>query len=176
MNLIDHTTQGLLPLQGDLTNQILVIRWELLHRRYQLPRFQLIKAKGGFGCREDSSGKIFGVCIADASSIAGRRADFIGIATTDLINRAMADTTPVPNIDLSLREYMLVARDGSTERGDSIEQARQRLKLITSAAIIHAYQVHPESRMTEFGFISYPDGAPPTEVKIRKGNTWTAQH
>lgn len=176
MNLIDETAQGLLPLQGDLTDQVLVLKWHLLQRRFQLPRFQLIKAKGGFGCQEGSPGKVYGVCIADSANLWGRRDDFIGIATTDLINQAMADPSAVDNIDLSLREYLLVAKDGSSERGDTIEQARQRLKLITSAAVIQAYQVHPESRLNEFGFITYPEGASPTEVKIKKGKTWTAQH
>lgn len=175
MKLIDHNTEGLLPLQGDLTDQIIVMRWELLNRRYQIPRFQLVKARGGFGCKEGSSGKIFGLCIADSVSTSARRADFIGIATAELVTQAMADASSVANLDLSLREYLLVARDGSYERGDTIEQARQRLKLITNAAVIHAYQVHPESSMNELGFINYPDGAPPAEVKIKKGKTWTAQ-
>lgn len=176
MNLIDRNSQGLRPLQGDLTDQVLVIDWTKLPRRYQLPRFQLIKAKGGFGCKEDSPGKVFGVCIADSANTVSRRADFIGIATTELITQALADTTPVSETDLSLREYLLIARDGSTERGATIEEARQRLKLITSSSVISAYQVHPESWVNEFGFIQYPEGAAPTEVKIKKGNTWTAQH
>lgn len=176
MNLIDRNSQGLRPLQGDLTDQVLVLDWSRLERRFQLPRFQLIKAKGGFGCQEDSPGKIFGVAIADSTSVAARRRDFIGIATAELITQAFADATPVSNIDLSLREYLLVARDGSTERGSTIEEARHRLKLITNSAVIHAYQVHPESRINEFGFIQHPQGAAPTEVKIRKGKTWTAQH
>lgn len=176
MNLIDETAQGLLPLQGDLTGQVLVLKWHLLQRRFQLPRFQLIKAKGGFGCQEGSPGKVYGICIADSANVWGRRDDFIGIATTDLVNQAMADPSAVASIDLSLREYMLVARDGSSERGATIEEARQRLSLITSSSVTTAYQVHPESRINEFGFITHPEGAPPIEVRIRKGTTWTAQH
>lgn len=176
MQLIESTDERLRPLVGNVKGHVLVLDWRLLRRRFQMPRFQLIKATGGFGCEEGSSGKVFGASICDGEDGAYRRKDFIGLASIPLIEAAMSDTTPVQGIDLSLREYLLVARDGSTERGQSIEQARQRLRLISSAAITVAYEVHPESYMTDFGFISYPEGAPPTEVKIRRGKVWTASH
>lgn len=176
MQLIERTDERLRPLVGDLRGQTLVLDWRLLKRRFQMPRFQIIRATGGFGCQEDSSGKIFGTSVCDGEDGTYRRASFIGVATDALIQAAMADTTPVAGIDLSLREYLLIARDGSTERGQTIEQARHRLRLISSAAITGAYEVHPESYMTDFGFISYPDGAPPTAVKIKRGKVWTASH
>lgn len=176
MQLIESTDERLRPLVGNVKGRVLVLDWRQLKRRFQMPRFQLIKATGGFGCEEGSTGKVFGTSICDGEDGAYRRNHFIGMATDPLIQAAMADTTPVAGIDLSLREYLLIARDGSTERGQTIEQARQRLRLISSAAITGAYEVHPESYMTDFGFISYPDGAPPVEVKIKRGKVWTASH
>lgn len=176
MSLIDAGHEGLMPLVGDLTDKVVVLDWRKLNRRYQLPRFQLVKAKGGFGCKEGSLGnKVYGYCIADSSDVACRRQQLIGIATIELINEAMADTRAVGQIDLALREYMLVAKDGSSERGQTIEEARQRLKRITNSVVVGAYELHPESYITEFGFIQYPQGAPPTEVRINKGKVWTAK-
>lgn len=176
MHLIESADERLRPLVGDLKGQVLVLDWRLLGRRFQMPRFQLIKATGGFGCQDGSPGKIFGVSICDGEQETYRRSNFIGIATDELITASMADTTPVQGIDLSLREYLLIARDGSAERGNTIEQARQRLRRISNAAITGAYEVHPESHLNDFGFISYPDGAPPSEVKIKRGKVWTASH
>jgi len=69
--------------------------------------------------------------------------------------------------------YFLIAKDGSTETGDTIEQARQRLRRITSAAVRVAYHAHPESVVTNFGFLSWPKGAEPVEVKIKsRGGIW----
>lgn len=174
MQLIERTDERLRPLVGDIKGQVLVLDWRLLKRRFQMPRFQLIKAIGGFGCKEDNAGKVFGASVCDGEDGAYRRPNFVGIATDELIGCAMADTTPVPSLDLNLREYLLIARDGSTERGPTIEQARHRLKLISGAAITGAYEVHPESYVTDFGFISYPEGAPPSAVKIKRGKVWTA--
>jgi len=176
MNLIDRNHKGLRPLVGDLNGQVVVLDYQCLGRRYQMPRFQLIKAKGGFGCNEGSDGKIYAVCIADGEDISCRRGNLIGIATDELISEAMADTTPVPGIDLSLREYMLIAKDGTSARGETVERARQRLLLLTDAKVVGAYELHPESYLNEFGYISYPDGAAPVEVGIRKGKVWTAKH
>lgn len=176
MQLIESTDERLRPLVGNVKGQVLVLDWRRLKRRFQMPRFQLIKATGGFGCEEGSTGKVFGTSVCDGEDGVYRRNNFIGMATPSLIRAAMADTTPVQGIDLGLREYLLVARDGSTERGTTIEQARHRLRLISGAAITGAYEVHPESYMTDFGFISYPEGAPPAEVKIKRGKVWTASH
>lgn len=176
MNLVEPGHGGLLPLVGNISGKVVVLDWKVLNGRFQLPRFQLIKANGGFGCNEDSQGKIFGVCIADSEDVELRRKHLIGIATDELISEAMADTRPVEQIDLELREYMLVAKDGSNARGQTIEQARQRLKRYTDAAVVVAYELHPESVLNEFGYISYPQGAPPVEMKIKKGKEWTARH
>lgn len=177
MNLINPGHEGLTPLVGDITNKVVVLDWHKLNRRYQMPRFQLIKAKGGFGCREAVLGsKVFGICVADGEDVTTRREHLIGIATDDLIVQAMADSSPVKPIDLSLREYMVVAKDGTSARGHSIEEARHNLKLHTNANVSGAYEVHPESYINDLGFISYPEGAPPAEVRIRKGKIWTAAH
>lgn len=174
MNLITSGTEGLRPLVGDLKNQRLVLAHNRLNRRYQMPRFQIFQATGGFGCQENSLGSaVFGIHIADGESARWNRNDFIGIADDDLVIRALEDTTPVENIDLDKRVYFLIAKDGSMETGDTIEQARQRLRRITSAAVRVAYHAHPESVVTNFGFLSWPKGAEPVEVKIKsRGGIW----
>lgn len=175
--LITKGHRWLRPLVGDLKGEVVVLNHLKLPARQQMPRFQLVSARGGFGCEDGSMGrKVFGSHLADGGDCTYYRSSFVGIATPELIALAMADTTPVKAIDLSLREYLLIAKDGSTERGQTVEQARQRLRLISSACVVAAYEVHPESWVTELGFISYPDGAPPVEVRIRKGKEWTASH
>ena len=174
MNLIVSGDKGLRPLVGDLTKQVLVLSHTKLMRRYQMPRFQIFHATGGFGCQENSLGSaVFGIHIADGESCRWNRNDFIGIATDELVTQAMEDTTPVENIDLRQRTYFLVAKDGTIETGDTIEQARQRLRRITRSAVRVAYHAHPESQLTDFGYISYPKGAEPVEVKIKsRGGIW----
>lgn len=176
MKLIESGDEGVLPLVGNLIRKVLVLDWRQLRRRFQIPRFQLIRANGGFGCQEDSSGKIFGQSIADGEDGTYRRSQFIGIAEDQLIHMAMADATPVKAIDTNLREYLLIARNGHHERGSTIEQARQRLGLITGSPVLAAYEVHPEAYVNEMGFIVSPEGAPALEVKITKGKVWTASH
>lgn len=165
MKLITATSEGVVPLAGDITGKVCVINHHRLTRRYQLPRFQLFMAKGGFGCQENSLGSaVFGKYVADQIEDRRERRDFIGIATDELIERAMADASPVQPIDLSLRRYMVVAKDGNYEWGDSLKQAMERLKLITSAKVTASYLVHPETRINSMGYFTYPEGAPPTEI------------
>ena len=177
MNLIVPGDEGVTPLVGDITGKPVVIAFQHLNRRYQMPRFQIFMPTGGFGCQEGSLGsKVYGRSMADNEDSQFRREHFIGFASSELVQRAMLDTTPVPGIDLSLREYMLVSRDGRTERGDTIEQARQRLRKVTKAHVVSAWEIHPESHLTEWGAVSFPEGAPPVEVPIKKGRIWTAAH
>ena len=174
MNLINRGDEGLTPLVGDLTGQFLVLSHERLNRRYQMPRFQIFKATGGFGCKEGSLGRaVFGIHPADGEDARWSRSDFIGIASTQLVARAMQDMAPVPDIDLNERAYFLWAEDGSSAVGDTPDQAMQRLRRITSARLMQAFLTHPESHTNDFGFLVYPKGTEPTEVKLKKkGGTW----
>lgn len=175
MKLITPGDRGLSPIEGDLTGRVLVIAHTHLKRRYQLPRFQLFKAHGGFGCKEGSLGSaVFGQYIADGEESRQRRNDFIGFADDELIKQALADTTPVEAIDLTKRVYLLVAKDGSMQIGDTVEQARQRLRLQTPAQVVGAFLAHPETTVTDMGFLAYPSGAVPQEIRIKKGKEWTA--
>jgi len=178
MNLISPGTPGLSPLVGDLTHKVAVLSHTKLNRRYAIPRYQLVRVIGGFGCvSEDSHKRVFGNCIADGEPVSVRRNELIGIASQDLIHLAMADTTPVQQIDLSLREYLIIASDGSSERGSTPDEAVRRLKMITDARIVCAYYVHPETRLMDIGILSPPEGAPVEQVKFRKGKKgWTASH
>ena len=174
MNLITKVDEGLRPLVGDLTGQVLVLAHNRLNRRYQMPRFQIFKATGGFGCQEGSLGRaVFGFHVADNEDARWDRNDFIGIATHELIERALEDTTPVLDINLDEREYIVIAHDGSTAKGDTPDQVMSRLRRITSSRVKQAYLAHPESRITDFGFVMHPKGAPPSEVKLKKrGGNW----
>jgi hypothetical protein len=178
MKLISPGTPGLSPVVGNITHKVCVLNSKLLNRRYALPRYQLIRVIGGFGCNQDlGNKKVFGVCIADAESVSIRRSDLIGIASEDLITQSMADTTPIKQIDLSLREYLVIATDGSHERGDTANDAVRRLKQITNARISCAYHLHPETVLNEIGYLSWPEGAPPEQVKLaRRKKEWTASH
>lgn len=174
MRLIAMGDEGLMPLVGDLRGTKLVLAHDRLPRRYQLPRFQIFHATGGFGCQEDSLGqKVYGVHIADNEDGQYRRRDFIGIATAELISRAMTDLTPVPALDTSLRHYLVVAKDGNYETGDNVDQAMKRLKRRTTAALQSAFLVHPEATINDFGYLSAPAGTDIAEVRVRKkGAAW----
>jgi hypothetical protein len=175
MDLITSEAEGLRPLDGDLTSQVLVIKHTLLGGRYQQPRFQLFKARGGFGCNPSSLGRaVFGTHIASGDDGRYQRNAFVGIASRSLIDAALADARPVPDIDINEREYMLVAKDGCRGRGKTVEIARQRLERQTNSPVMMSLRLHPESIVLEYGFISYPDGAAPEEIRIKKGKEWTA--
>jgi hypothetical protein len=167
--LIAQGQEGLRPLSSDIYNKIVVLDHAMLNSRHQIPRFQLVKAVGGFGCKAGSTGKVFGRCLADGSDVAVYRRDLIGEATDMLVHIAMSDLTPVTPINERLREFLVVAQNGHQARGETIDQAKERLKRITRAKIIAAYQVHPESYVTDMGFLSYPEGIKPIEVCVRKG-------
>lgn len=175
MELITTEAQGLLPLDGDLTGKVLVLDHKVLKARFQRPRFQLIKARGGFGCNPSSLGRaVFGTCIASGEEARYDRPHFIGIASRSLIDMALADTKPVGDIDLTAREYMLISKDGCRARGQTVQAARERLERMTNSPVFMSYRLHPESSISPIGYITYPDGAPPQEIRIRKGKEWTA--
>ena len=174
MDLITAGSEGLLPLDGDLTGRVIVLKHTALNRRYQSPRFQLFKATGGFGCQAGGLGRaVFVRSLADSEDGRYNRRDFVGIASDALVNQAMADTTPIIDIDLTERIYLVVAKDGTHELGETIDQARKRLKMITGSPVKDVYHIHPESTITDFGLIHFPKGASPTVVKIKKGTIWT---
>lgn len=175
MNLITSGHKGLRPLVGNLTGLILVLDHTRLNRRYQLPRFQIVKAIGGFGCKEGAMGTaVFGMCLADNEEARWRRHDFIGIASDNLVQEAIADTTPVTDINLNDRHYLLLAKDLTVASGDTPHQAMTRLRRRTKAAVLFAYHCHPESAFNDAGFLTYPKGATPVEVQLKKrGGFWT---
>lgn len=174
MNLITSRDDGVRPLDGDLTDKVLVINHLRLGRPYQLPRFQLFKATGGFGCKPNTLGQaVFGYHLADMESARWNRSDFIGVPSDELITAAMADARPVAAIDLSARVYMVIAKDGSRAVGETPTEAMTRLRRITASALLNAYHAHPESSITDLGHITYPSGASPVEVKLKKrGKVW----
>lgn len=177
MNLIQKGDEGLRPLVGDLNGQTLVLAHTKLHRRYQLPRFQIFNAIGGFGCQENSLGRaVFGHHPADGENARWSRNDFIGIATAELVARAMADVTPVEPVNLAERCFLLVSADGNYVMGDTPTQAMERLRRITKAKVMHSFIAHPETQINEIGLMTWPEGAAPAEVKLKKkGGAWIAE-
>jgi hypothetical protein len=167
--LIARGEKGLRPLSSDLYNKIVVLDHIKLNSRHQVPRFQLLKAIGGFGCKQNSTGKIFCRCLADGSDAAVYRSDLIGEAEDILVHIAMSDLTPVAPINKTLREFLIIASNGYQARGETLDKAKERLRRITKSKIIAAYEVHPESYVTDMGFLSYPEGIMPIEIKVRKG-------
>ena len=177
MNLIVQGDEGVSPLLDDITDQVVILRHTFLNRRFQMPRFQVVKARGGFGClAKNPTSKVFASSVTDNEDVTCTRRDLIGMCSPELLMLAMADTTPALGIDLSLREYMLVAADGNDARGDTVEDARQRLMRITRSKITTLFELHPESVYIGPGMISYPEGATPVEIPIRKGQEWTAKY
>jgi|LauGreSuBDMM15SN_2_FD.fasta_scaffold25147_1 hypothetical protein len=176
INLIVEGDEGVSPLVADLTYKWVVLAYKFLPRQYQQPRFQIIRPFGGPGCKIQLNGIIYARHAADGQDVHCHRFDLIGMCSDELAIKAAADTTPVASIDLNLHEYLLIARDGHNERGDTVEQARQRLMRITHAEITEVWSVHPESKVNDMGVISYPDGAPPVEIPVIKGKIWTAKY
>lgn len=176
MELITRETQGLTPLSPNIQGKVVVVNYQRLDRNHHQPRFQLLKVTGGFGTQSGALGQsVFGVHIADGRDGQFARNDIIGEATRHLIDRAMSDNRPVAEFDPSERVYMLVTKDGVRTRGDTVEAAMQRLRRITQSPVLMAYRMHPASKISPLGYISYPDGAPPELVEIKKvQEVWTA--
>lgn len=176
MEMITSDTQGLTPLSNNIQGKVVVINHTLLDRNHHQPRFQLIKVTGGFGTQSGALGRsVFGIHIADGRDAQVTRHDLVGEATRHLIDRAMADNRPVNEFDLHERVYMLVTKDGHRTRGDTVESAMQRLRRITQSPVLMAYRMHPASKISPLGYITYPDGAPPELVQIKKvQEEWTA--
>ncbi len=174
MNLIVKGDEGVTPLVSNILGKLLVVDHTKLKRRYQMPRFQIFKATGGFGCQANSLGsKVFGEYIADSSATYLFRYDFIGMASDELVKRAMEDTTPVKALDPKERCFFVMAKDGSVETGNTVHQAMQRLHRITNSKLLTAFYAHPEAYINPYGFISYPEGTRATEVKVKKrGGIW----
>lgn len=165
MKLITANDEGLLPLVGNLASRVCVLNHHALTKRYQLPRYQLFKVNGGFGCQENSPGTtVFGQYLVDGEQDRRERKELIGIATDELIERAMQDDAPVMPIDVKQQVYMIVAIDGNHEFGSSLREAGQRLRMITKCKAAAGYLVHPETKINSLGYMTYPQGAPPIQI------------
>lgn len=177
MNLITSKTEGVMPLVADVRGKNLVLRFNFLDRRFQMPRFQIVHATSGIGAESDQPNEIvIGIHIADNRSAVFRRNQFIGIASEALVVLAMEDTTPVRDLDPNDLVYFVMALDGSTETGDTIQQVMARLERITSAKPRVCYQAHRDCSFNEYGYLHYPEGMPPVEVELkRRGKEWIAR-
>lgn len=167
MELIDVFTKGIKPMVGDITDKVCVIRPTGLNKRYQSPRFQLFKATGGFGCKPENGGsKVFGFYLADSEEDTRHRYDFIGLASEELIDAALKDATAVKPIDTSEVGYLVISNNQHWAIGSSISDAKSKLSSIGGRGISQCFLCHPESRVDEMGYVSYPKGTQLTELKI----------
>lgn len=177
MQLITEGSQGLRPLSEKLTNQVVVINHTSLDRSNQTPRFQLFKVTGGLGASSGRLGQsIFGIHIADGRDGTYKRNDLIGEAQKSLIDRAMQDDdAPVRTHAIGDRVFMLVAKDGNRTRGDTPTHAMERLRRVTQSPVLMAYRCHPNTVVLPTGYLTYPEGAPPELVMLKKqGEEWMA--
>jgi hypothetical protein len=176
MQLITERSQGLRPLSENISNQVVVVNHTSLDRSNQSPRFQLLKVTGGLGASSGRLGQsIFGIHIADGRDGTYKRSDLIGEAQKSLIDYAMQDDAPVQTVPLNARIFMLVAKDGNRTRGDTVTHAMQRLRRVTQSPVLMAYRCHPNTKVLSTGYLTYPEGAPPELVMLKKqGEEWTA--
>lgn len=157
--IITHQTEGLLPLPDKFVGRIVALRASALGKRYQLARFQLWRASGGFGCESGKIGtKVYAECLADGEEGQWRRGDFIGEASVELIKVALADDTPVPQFDPT-DTCLLGIGHGGWVFGDDEQAVRYKIKRNGLKKLIALYRVHRESQVTEFGSILSPKGA-----------------
>lgn len=167
MELIDVFTKGVKPIFGDITDKVCVIRPTGLNKRYQLPRFQLFKVTGGFGCKPENTGsKVFGFYVADNEEDTRRRYDFIGVASDGLIKQALDDTTPVKQINPNDVAYLIISNNQHWAIGESISDAKSKLSSIGGRGISQCFLCHPETFVDEMGYIKQPNGTQLTEIKI----------
>lgn len=174
MNLITSKTEGVMPLVADVRGKKLVLRFDYLDRRFQMPRFQIVYATSGIGSESDIPEEIIiGSHIADHRAAVFRRNQFIGMASEELTVLAMEDTTPVRDLDPNDLVYFVMALDGSATFGNTVDQAMSRLGRITSAKLRVCYQAHRDCKFNDYGYLHYPEGLPPVEVQPKKqGKQW----
>jgi hypothetical protein len=88
--ILDSKTDGVLPLQGELAGEILVLHADVLDPAYRVPQLQLWKAIGGFGCSPGKMGRaVFATCLHDGETMRWNIGDFLGIASDDLVARVL---------------------------------------------------------------------------------------
>ncbi len=147
-----------LPFPSDMTDKVCVIRADALGARWQKPKFQLVRVTGGFGCKLENTGsKVFGTTIADGENWSGRRSDFIGEASPELISECLADLEGELPLDPTQMMYLAIG-DGAWGKGDTLEAAKKVCKRAGGKPRI-AYHCHVETWVGDFA-IHWPDGAP----------------
>lgn len=78
---------------------------------------------------------------------------------------------PQPRVEY---HYLLVCKDGTRAQARTVQQAMEQINGATKSKVMLSYRVHPDTVVTAFGIIKYPDGFPPEEIGLWKGKEWTA--
>lgn len=75
-------------LKENVEGKVLILHLNRLSANYQKPKYQLVRAIGGFGCKPDTIGtKVFVEFLEDGEHGTFRRGDFIGVAKDELYTR-----------------------------------------------------------------------------------------
>jgi hypothetical protein len=148
-------------LEGDLTNQILVLRPDMLGKRWQLSKFQLVRALGGFGCSPTAIGSsVYTVSLVGEERCNYRRGDFLGIASQEQIDVALAEKGGELPLDPTDMCFLAIGK-GYWGRAETLALAKKNCQ---GKAMI-AFHCHIETQVNEMGYLTWPFGCPePIEV------------
>lgn len=160
--MITRETPGLLPLPDDLTGRTLVLAPDKLGARFQLPKFQIVRATGGFGCKPQSLGtKVYVEFVCDGDEATYTSGAFIGEASPEMIENAKTDDTPEAPVDLNDMSYMAIG-DGRWVKAPTEKEAKAKLKALRCKCAA-VYYTHSETGFDGM-FLTWPKGAKPAEL------------
>jgi hypothetical protein len=153
------TREQLAPLPDDMTGHICVIAASCLGSRWQLPKFQLIRVTGGFGAvRGNLGSKVYGEHLADGEWRQLRSNDFIGVASQEQIDEAMADERGELPIDPANLGYLVIGKGLAFGKSKDLAEAKKLCR--QNGKPMLAYHCHMETQLTDMGSLQWPHGAP----------------
>lgn len=155
------TRNDISMLEGNLIGRVVVLRPDVLGKRWQKTKFQLIKAHGGFGCDPEKLGtKVFGTCLADNEEVTYQRGDFLGFATEEQIEKALAEEGGELPLDPTDMCFLAIGK-GYWGRAETLALAKKNCQ---GKAMI-AFRCHVETQVNDIGYLTWPHGCPePVEV------------
>ena len=163
------TKDQLNPVPDDMTGHVMVLRATALGKRWQLPKFQLVKVSGGFGAHAESLGtKVFGRCLGDNEEATWHRCDFIGEAKQEQIDAALADERGASLVDLKAMHYLCMGSDMTYGTGATVDESQENCRRAGGKPII-VYRCHEETQFDGLT-LTWPNGAEPATVAWRSAS------